>query len=57
MNWTAEPEDVTLTLVKKEGGVSIITATERSAVPDYQVRTGEITTSVPARGVVLVEQI
>lgn len=56
VNWSGEPEQVTLSLIGKEGKVTVTTATETRSIAEYQVKTGQITASVPARSVVLVEQ-
>jgi len=56
VNWSGEAEHVKLNLIRKTGQVRIIAATQQSSVSEQQVRTGEITATVPARSVVLVEQ-
>jgi len=56
VNWSGEAEQVKLNPIRKTGQVRIIAATQQSSVSEEQVRTGEITASVPAQSVVLVEQ-
>lgn len=56
VNWSSEPEQVTLSLARKQGKLAVITATQRGTVPKQQVMTGEVTVRIPARDVVLVEQ-
>lgn len=57
VNWSGATEEVTLSLLRREGRVTVITATDNSLVPEQQVKTGQITTKVPARSVMLVEQV
>jgi hypothetical protein len=56
VNWSSEPVEVTLNLVRREGMVAIITNTEKRVSTDRQVKSGQITATVPARNVILMEQ-
>jgi hypothetical protein len=55
-NWSGQPENVKLSLIKKQGKVSRISGADKSSVPEDRVATGEIELTVPARGIVVVEQ-
>lgn len=56
VNWSAEPDNATLTLASKVGPVVVTTGKARKSVSEASVKSGEIVVSVPARNVVLVEQ-
>jgi len=56
VNWTGASEEVTLGLVKKAGTTSLVTAAERKQVTVEEVKFGQVTTVVPARSILLVEQ-
>jgi Domain of unknown function (DUF6259) len=57
VNWSGTTEQATLSLVRKEGKVTVITAMGRTSVSGQDVKTGQITASVPAWSVMLVEQV
>jgi len=56
VNWTGEPEEVSLALQGEARGASIVTAAGSTPAREEDVRSGRISTVVPPRGVLLVEQ-
>jgi hypothetical protein len=56
VNWSAEVEKVTMGLRNKDNQVLLTSRSDKSIVPQEQVRSGQISITVAARSVVLVEQ-
>ncbi|MBN1553582.1 MAG: hypothetical protein JXA11_02470 [Phycisphaerae bacterium] len=56
INWTDKPEKVTLSLVKKAGKGVLRDGRGEKSLSEKIMRTGKITTTVPARSVLLIEQ-
>ena len=56
VNWTGKPEKVVLALVKSEGVVSIITHEGEKTVSQEEIKKGNLTATIPPRGIVVVEQ-
>ncbi len=56
VNWTDEPEKVTLELLSNRGAVSAITGPHRALIPPTEIARGRLSTTVPARSVLLLEQ-
>jgi len=56
VNWSGEPEQVTLELVRNKGIVKIVNSSGNSHVPEREVATGKVSATVPPRSVALVEQ-
>ena len=57
VNWTAEAETVTLDLVSNRGTVTAITGTQRTSISTTEILQGKLSRTVPARSVLLLEQV
>ena len=56
INWTGVAEEVTLSLAREQGTVTVVTADARKEMTQREIQNGTVTRVVPPRGVMLVEQ-